>query len=237
MNQNTIILLHGWGGSLKSLKKLDEELVEMGFKTLRLEMPGHGQTKEMNKAWEMKNFVEWVNKAIKSHQINDYILVGHSFGGKIMLANEKYKILKPNKLIFINANGIKPKNSFKKIFWRYLSTLAKPIKDSKVMILPKKLIYKFIVGESDYNKTEGKINLRESFKLFNEEHFDHVLEKIDVQTLILWGSRDTATPLWMGEKMHSKIKQSKMKIFDETHGLPLKRSQKVAKEIYKFLNT
>lgn len=234
----TLILLHGWGGSRQSLYPLSLELKKEGFKTVLLEMPGHGQTPEMQKPWSMNDFSNWLKNNLARKDIKDYILVGHSFGGKIILNSLINNMLTPVKIILIDSNGIKPKNSLKKSLWKNLSKTYKSFEE----ILPtglngsiKAIIYKRLIGEQDYIKTNG--NLKESFKIFNEEHFDEKISKITTKTLIIWGKEDSVTPLWMGEFMNKLIKNSQLKVLSGTHSLPLKYPQKVAKLISDFIKT
>ena len=36
-----------------------------------------------------------------------------------------------------------------------------------------------------------------------------------VETVLLWGEKDTETPLWMGKKMNKQISYSKIKVYNE----------------------
>jgi pimeloyl-ACP methyl ester carboxylesterase len=237
VHDTTLIFLHGWGGSQLSLQPLASILKDLGYPTHVLEMPGHGKTEEMNKPWNMNDFAQWANTKIKELGINNYILIGHSFGGKIMLEGLHSHILQPEKIILINTNGIKPKNSIKKTFWKIVSSVISPFKNVSFLSPIKRLIYRYIIRETDYLKTDLKINVRESFKLFNEEHYDEIVSHITIPTLLIWGSKDTQTPLWMGEFLHNHIKNSKLVIVPEaTHGLPLKQPQTVADLIDNYLH-
>jgi pimeloyl-ACP methyl ester carboxylesterase len=234
MNKKSIIFLHGWGGSKNSLLKLAEYTQIAGYENIVLEMPGHGTTPEMDKPWAMKDFVNWLYKKLRENEISEYILVGHSFGGKIILAGLEYGELKPEKIILIDANGLFHRNSLKKKFWKSLSRFARLFEKFPFFNKFRLFFYRIFIGETDYAKTSK--NVRESFKLFNEEFFDQTLKRIEVPTLIVWGRNDQVTPLWMGEKMHSKIKDSELVVFEDTHGLPIKQPEKVSKEIIKFIN-
>lgn len=228
-----IVFLHGWGGTRNSLAALASEVESRGFKTLVLEMPGHGETPEMDKPWRMNDFTNWLKNNLEAYQIEKYVLVGHSFGGKMIIDGVSRGVLNPLKIFLIDANGVKPKNSFKKSFYKNLSKIIGPLLNNPIGQKIRKPGYKYIIRERDYEKTSG--NVRESFKLFNEEHFDSELKKISVPTIIIWGEEDRVTPLWMGEKMHSEIKDSILIKMEGTHGLPLKSPKEVALQIIKHL--
>lgn len=236
VHDTTLIFLHGWGGSQLSLQPLASILKDLGYRSHVLEMPGHGKTEQMNKPWHMNDFAQWVGSEIKKLGITSYILIGHSFGGKIILEGLHSQILHPEKIILININGIKPKNSVKKTFWKIASSVISPFKNISFLRPIKQLIYRYIIRETDYLKTDSKFNLRESFKLFNEENYNQLVSQITLPTLIIWGAKDTQTPLWMGEFLHNHIKNSKLVIVPEaTHGLPLKQPQIIANLIDNYL--
>ena len=83
----------------------------------------------------------------------------------------------------------------------------------------KKLFYKFIVRSYDYMEAEQN---RESLKNILEEHYDEKLEEIKIKVLVIWGKRDSYVPVWMGEKLHKSINDSKITVIDNArHSLPI----------------
>ena len=57
--------------------------------------------------------------------------------------------------------------------------------------------------------------------------------QIEVPTLLIWGGQDTATPLYMGEKLNQLIADSKLLMIDQaTHGLPIQQPKVILREIY-----
>lgn len=229
--KDDLILLHGWGGSANSLKELSTYLSKT-FNVHVLEMPGHGDTDQMNEPWNMAKFSEWLTDYLNKNNIENFHLLGHSFGGKIILDITSNKLLNPKSCILINANGVKPKNSLKKKTFKFLSTLSKPLQNLPLFNNFRKLFYKYIIREADYVRTAE--NVRESFKLFNEEHYDDKLENIDVETHIIWGKEDRVTPLWMGQILHNQIKNSTFDVIEGTHGIPLKKAEEVANIILNY---
>lgn len=229
MNQ-TLVLLHGWGGSKNSLEELDSKLRSFGYSTLRLEMPGHGKTPTMQNPWNMKDFCMWVKDELNRKNINDYILIGHSFGGRIIIDGVINEFLHPQKIVLIDSSGIRPKNSLKKTFWKTASKLP----GIKILISPfKSLIYKYIIREKDYANTKGQ--LKETFKIINEAYYNEKVSRISLPTLIIWGKDDSVTPLWMGQQLHEKIAHSQLIVLEGTHSLPIKNTKEVAQVIHRFI--
>ena len=54
--------------------------------------------------------------------------------------------------------------------------------------------------------------MQKSFIKIVNEHLDYTLPKIKNQTLIVFGSEDKETPLYMAKKLHKNIKNSKLVI-------------------------
>jgi pimeloyl-ACP methyl ester carboxylesterase len=222
---HTIFLIHGWGGSKESLKPLANKL-SSEFNTITLELPGHGNTQPMEKAWGMNEFSNWLVEKIRENNVKDYSILGHSFGGKTALFAAAFGKINPKNLILIDVSGIKPKNSVKKSILLIFSKILAPL---KYIPFIRSLVYKFIVKESDYIKVKGV--LKSSFQKIIDEHIDNELQNINIPTIIIWGRNDRETPVWMGEKLHSEIKNSKLKILDGTHGLPIHKPELVSEVI------
>ncbi len=226
-----VFILHGWGGSKESLKDLAAQLKNMGYRVQKLEMPGHGNTPPMNFPWGMEDFVQWLSQKVQNSY--KYILIGHSFGGKIIIAATASKVVNPCRIVLIDSSGIKPRNSFKKFAWKIMSTLANPM----LKVLPagfiKKYVYKYLVKETDYSKLSGVMQY--TFQNIVNTHYDDKLKDIKIKTLIMWGKNDKQTPLWMAEKIKQKIPHSELVVMDSTHGLPKREPVKVAKYILDWL--
>lgn len=234
-----IMLLHGWGGSITSLEKLQTLLADQGYQVFNFDLPGFGANSSLEKAMTLDDYVEFLSNFLKENQIFKPVLVGHSFGGKLAAAFASKHQDQLSKLVLINASGLNPRNSTKKklmlipakVFGGFFSlpgiNLAKP--------LARKLFYKFIVRERDYVSSNG---LKETFLNVVNEHLDTRLVKIKAPTLLIWGEKDTYTPLWMGEKMAELIPNSRLEVVAEAkHILPKAAPEIVAKIIHAYLNS
>ena len=55
-----VLILHGWGSSIKSWLRVQEFLAEKGFKVIVPDLPGFGESSVPEKAWtvlDYKNFI------------------------------------------------------------------------------------------------------------------------------------------------------------------------------------
>jgi len=78
--------------------------------------------------------------------------------------------------------------------------------------------------------------MRKTMKKVIGEDLKKDLKRIKIPTLILWGERDSLTPLADGELMNRLISGSSLLIFSKAnHSLPLKMPGEVTQEIVKFI--
>lgn len=233
----TVVLLHGWGGSSESLEKLAEELAG-NYQVVNIDLPGFGKSDVPQTPLKVEDYVEYLKEFLEQMKLRKVTLVGHSFGGKvIMLFATKYpKFLES--IILINASGLKPKNSLKKTLFivptKVLGSIFKLPLLKQLAPTLRNIYYKLVVRERDYLNAGP---MKETLKVVVNQHFDQQVIKITTPTLLIWGEKDTQTPLWMAKALAKKIQGARLEIVKgATHGLPLKQPGIVANLIKLFLN-
>lgn len=202
-----VLLLHGWGSNIKLFDIMIKHLAPY-YKVYAPDMPGFGESDEPKTAWCVDDYVDFVLAFCKKMGIEKTILLGHSFGGRVIIKlNARLsKSLEIPKIILTDSAGIMPKRSFAskvrtrcyKIGKSFLSTgLMKKIAPNALENLRKKN------GSADYNAA-SPIMRQCLVKVVNED-LTHLLEKITAPTLLIWGENDDATPLSDGKKMEELI--------------------------------
>jgi len=232
-----IVLLHGWGGSKNSLQSLSNNLEKAGHTSYVFDLPGFGQEKLAGSELFMDDYIDFIFNFIDKNKIKNPVLLGHSFGGKVAIGSvlKNQSIFKA--LILVNSSGINPKNSAKKTFLLFVSKVFGAVFSLPVLKSLKssfrKVFYKVIVREGDYHNAN---ELKKTLQNVLSVDYDNELEKISLPTQIIWAQSDSYTPLWMGKKLHESIKNSKFNVVEnQTHNLPLKRPDIVAKITDRFL--
>lgn len=206
-NGYDIICLLGWGQDTRMFEPTLKHLSNR-FRVSVLDLPGFGQSSMMNKAWSVDDYVVWLKAFINDQKIENPILIAHSFGARVSI---KYSSQYPvHKMILTGAAGLKPKHGLDYYAKVYSFKAAK-----QVFKLPGLNQYKDKVlkhfGSSDYKSISGP--LKESFVKIVNEDLRSYLPKIDASTLLIWGEKDDATPLWMGKVMESEMKDAGLVIF------------------------
>lgn len=205
-----ILLLHGWGCDLSFYQKIQACLSE-GFRVISVDFPGFGQTGEPPIAWGVDEYSRFILQFIKQLAIDEVSLIGHSFGGRVIikLASLYKEEININRIVLVDAAGIRPKKSLKskikiaafKCGKKILSipTIAKLYPDKLEELRSKS-------GSADYNAASPLMR-QVLVKTVNED-LTPLISQIDRSTLLIWGELDTATPLKDAQKMNKLIQDS-----------------------------
>lgn len=205
--KQAVILLHGWGQNTEMMAPIQNHL-STHFTVYNFDFPGFGQSDDLYETWSAEDYKSWLEETIKDLAITNPILIGHSFGGHIAMryasSNQVYK------LVLLGAAGLKPKRGIDYYAKVYTYKASKQL--FKLPIISKykdKVKGKF--GSEDYQNTEG--NLRSSFVKIVNSFVDDIVSNIQCPTLLVYGDRDDATPLWMGEKLEKLIPNAGLAVF------------------------
>ena len=106
-----LVLLHGWGCDGKIFSGIVSELMPY-FTIYNVDLPGFGNSDEPKNYYTLDDYVDMLIDFINKFKINNPIILGHSFGGRIAIRfTSKTNLTK--KLILVDSAGIKPKGYFK----------------------------------------------------------------------------------------------------------------------------
>lgn len=193
-----IVILHGWGHSRK---------MWMGFcsmfkkqNVICPDLPGFGERKLISDKWKVSDYADWLEKYLNNQNLEDIVLIGHSFGGKIAIEYASRHQTKIKKIILISAPVLrrpslptKIKIIINKIFKLTHSSLKATIKNSEYEEAKRTGLGKVFTNSVVYDATS-------------------ILPKIKVPTLIVWGDKDKDAPVEIAAEMHRMIKNSKIEI-------------------------
>ena len=196
-NSQAIVYLHGWGQNIQMMKPVADPFQDK-FDIVILDLPGYGQSSEPKYAWTVYDYVEFLKKFLEKLKIKKPILVGHSFGGKIsLLYASKYDV---SKLILFGS-------PFRKEI-KKMSIKTKVLKALKKVPVLNKLeeFAKQHIGSTDYKNASPLMRQI----LVNHVNTDITLDvqKINVPTLIIWGTNDYTVPINEAYELEKLIKDS-----------------------------
>ena len=192
-----VILLHGWGQNYTMMNPIQQKLKEY-YRTASLDLFGFGDSEAIENYDTFDDYVEAFHQFVLEHELNEPILIAHSFGARLAV---RYALKYPvSALVLTGAAGIKPPLTWKK---KCLQTMHKM---SKFLPLPKSK------GSYDYQHANA-FQRKVLVQVVNED-LSEKLDKIDVPVLLIWGEKDDQTPLWMGRKMKELMPKSTLIVLD-----------------------
>lgn len=200
-SESALVMLHGWGSNIELFRNAAAAVSTKYFVTAP-DMPGFGATAEPPAAWSVDDYTDFVIEFIKTLGLKRVILLGHSFGGRVIikLVNRKELPFTVEKLILVDSAGIRPEKSEQQLKKEKVMKLGK-----KLLSASPKLIEKMqsMVGSADY-KAASPLMKEILVNVVNED-LTELLPEIKQETLLIWGTLDTATPIADAEKMEKLI--------------------------------
>ena len=204
-----VVLLHGWGCDT-SLMKPVADFLSRDMTVLSVDFPAHGQSGRPPQPWGVPDFAACTLELLNKLNFLPCSVIAHSFGGRITIEMAARDATLFRQIVLTGAAGVPPKPSEegRKRSARYkkLKGLCEKARAVRVFgrlpdMLEEKLRQKY--GSKDYNALDEE--MRKTFvRVVNYDQTD-LLERIQQPTLLIWGDRDTETPLWMGQLMERRI--------------------------------
>ncbi|MCM1356580.1 MAG: alpha/beta hydrolase [Staphylococcus sp.] len=200
----TIIIMHGWGCDHTTVASIEAVALSCGYRVINVDFPGFGSSEEPDEVWGVEQYTRQIESLVKHLGINSPVLLGHSFGGRVGIL---YSSRNPvEKLILVDAAGIKPKRTLRYYYKVYTFKAAKRLmylihgrEEAERRLNAKRAK----AGSSDYANATPMMR-RILSKVVNEDLTDR-LHLISAPTLLVWGEKDTATPLADARKMEKLI--------------------------------
>src|SRR3989344_7345008 len=93
-----LLMLHGWMDTLSSFDAITKGLAD-SHRIVRLDLPGFGGTEAPPDTWYISDFVSFVQHFIQKIGLDSYVLLGHSFGGRISIKGVGTGVLQPSRLV------------------------------------------------------------------------------------------------------------------------------------------
>lgn len=231
-----IVLLHGWGANLHTFDDVAARLTK-SYRVIRIDFPGFGTSSLPPSDWTILDFATTVAVTLKKLDVDSvHALVGHSFGGRVIIKLIAQQLTSPKKVILLDAAGVKPPRSVKKSLYKAVAKTGKVVTAlpglGKVRENLRKKLYES-AGSTDY------LNAGQLQKVFlntiNEDLLPEV-HNITQPTLLLWGEKDTDTPVSDAEKMTKELADARLVVYPNAgHFVYQDEFESVMSEMERFL--
>lgn len=230
-----VIVMHGWGCKASTVAVLATAASGAGTTVYNLDLPGFGGSSEPEEVWGIERYTALLEEFVRRLGLKNPVLIGHSFGGRMSIL---YASRNPvSKLILVDAAGIKPRRSLKyylkvysfKAGKRLLPVLVGRTRADEIIDR-----WRGKAGSSDYSAASPKMRAIMS-RVVNEDLSDR-LPMIKAPTLLIWGEKDTATPMSDARKMERLIPDAGLVSYPEVgHFSFLDRPGQTAAVIKSFI--
>jgi pimeloyl-ACP methyl ester carboxylesterase len=202
-----VILLHGWGGSVKSLESVFQRLI-LFHEVFAIDLPGHGMSDLPPNPWGVFEYSEFLRNVMDKFNLIKPHFIAHSFGGRVAIhlaANFPQRV---NKLILVNSAGVKPPRSTRYYFKVSLAKVAKYFgkRFGRAGRVVRNRLY-LAIQSKDYSNAGP---LRDTFIKIVNEDLAPMLPRIESPTLLIWGENDKDTPLSSGRLMQKLIPRAEL---------------------------
>ena len=218
-----IILLHGWGQNIQMMDPVGKNLSD-NFKITILDLPGFGSSEIPKFAYTINDYTEFLHEFILELHIDNPILIGHSFGGRIAINySSKYQVSKlvlfGSPFIVREKTGLKVKilKTLKNI--SFLNGIAETMKNH--------------LGSEDYKAAKGV--MREILVKTVNTDLREAASKINASTLLIWGENDQAVPVSEAKELEKTIRDSALIVLPGTHYCYLENLAHVVSILEHFL--
>ena len=208
-----LLLLHGWGATKELMQPVAQRLP--GYRTLIPDLPGFGATPAPAQAWSAEDYAAWVLALLDRLGVERTHVVGHSNGGRIAIALGAAHPARVDRLVLTDSAGIRPRHgvryqlrvrTFKLLRaasgWGWLPASVREGAQRRAAQR----------GSPDYRAASG--TLRSTMVRLVNTDMRAQLARLAAPTLLIWGDRDTETPLGDARVMERLIPDAGLVVFE-----------------------
>ncbi len=210
-----VVLLHGWGSNI-TLFNHTVSVLSKKYKVVAMDMPGFGESDEPKEPWCVDDYVDFVLKFIESYSPKKVTLLGHSFGGRVIIKMCSRALpFEIDKIILVDSAGVKPKKTFKQKAKQNIYKATKNIYSSSAVqkMFPDALEnLRKKNGSADYNAASPM--MRQTLVKVVEEDLTELMPNVKAPTLLIWGTLDDATPLSDAKLMEKLMPEAGLVTFE-----------------------
>lgn len=210
-----VLMLHGWGANAALMLSPAERLHTLGHPVYFIDLPGFGDTSAPSIPWSVFDYANFVIAFCDALALDRVHIVGHSFGGRLGLILGSDHAQRIGKLALVDAAGVPPRRN---LLASARLTVYKIIRDGLYRVGARtpadrlRQRYNARYGSADFQAVSGV--MRETFKQVIAADLRPYARRVTCPALLIWGSDDADTPLWMGQMLEKLIPDAGLIVFD-----------------------
>jgi pimeloyl-ACP methyl ester carboxylesterase len=208
---SSVLVLHGWGSNAGVMRGV-VQFLSRTHRVYNIDLPGHGNSPPPPVPWTLEDHSSAVRDFVAQCVHNDFVIFGHSNGGRIalFLASDESPPQQLKKLILVSPSGMRRTRSLAFYVRKTIATILK----APFQILPGKAkdygmdwlrhtIVWSLLGSSEYRVLQGV--MRETFVKTVNAYVEDRLASVHIPVLIFWGDEDEAISRQQMEVLESGI--------------------------------
>jgi pimeloyl-ACP methyl ester carboxylesterase len=168
------------------------------YRAVAPDLPGFGGSDEPPSGWSVGDYADFVANFLAKLGISKAVMIGHSFGGRVVikLASRKNERLEITKIVLIDSAGVRqsqtPRQRLRSMVYRTVKRVisARAVERRFPLLLER---WRVKNGSADYRNATPR--MRECLVKAVNEDLTPRLSDISCPALLVWGDKDTATPL------------------------------------------
>ncbi len=200
-----LILLHGLGASSRWWFPIFPELISDAHRVLAPDLPGFGRSH--GPVLSISAAARAVLDLADHQGFGRFFLCGHSMGGAIAAQVAADSGGRVRRLVLIDSAGIPSR-----VTGRWLWRLAQPWSWCPLGF------YQTLLGDLGRS---GPRNMRAGARLLGLYDIRPALTRIRTPTLVIWGERDSLTPLASGKKIAERLPSGRIEVVPKARHLPM----------------
>lgn len=228
-----LVLLNGWGAKVRGFfpnsEKVLKEFARHNFYVISPEHPGLMRSETPKTLWGPKEYEEYLKEFIEKLEIQNFVLVGQSFGGAIATI---YAVEHPERirvLVLVNAGLTRDKAyhfAFKKL--RPIRQVAGILRSRFLPKFIKKLAIWMMFGIPWISIEKEDFGTRAVMsEIFRKWSLPNVYSKISTRTILVWGSNDVLFPLSSAKEVAKELPNAELYTLAGGHSVLYTKSRRV----------
>ncbi len=222
-----IVFVHGTGGHLETFNRNVFEHAKH-FRVLALDMVGHGFSDKPDHPYEIRHYVEHLNKFLTAVGVDSAHLHGESLGGWIVA---QYAIDHPervNRLVLNTAGGL---NTDEQVMQRVYNNTMNAVRNASAETVRKRLEWLVhdpaeipddlvelrltIYTQPGFERSMENILCLQNMEIrMRNVLTDESLSGIRSSTLVIWTEHDPTAPIATGERFAKAIPDARLVVME-----------------------
>lgn len=227
-----VLILHGLFGSLSNF----EELIELSQGRYRFVLPLFPIYDCDMKQSNLEGMLDYLVRFIDFMKLKDFSLLGNSLGGHIALCFELKHPNRSRSLILTGSSGLFENSIGSDFPRRDVDTIRQKILEifGNKAVVTDKIVNEALDIIMDYSKILRVLKMAKSAV---RQNLTYEIEKINTQTLLIWGEEDIITPPFVAHQFNEKLVNSQLVFIPKCgHAAMMEYPKEFSEILFPFLD-